>query len=101
MHTAYYKGKGTERNLLKAFFWLKESGKLSFPEAYLKLGIMCLERREYQKAQLWFQEAEKRGLSQSDISLGIMIYDKHIMSELSEIRFKTRSCHRMISPKDR
>ncbi len=72
----YEVGRGTNRDLGKAFIWYSKAAQQGDVKAYYKLGMAYLEgkgvKRDYQKAYRWLKKASDKGYVRAHHALGEM-----------------------------
>ncbi|CAB5297795.1 unnamed protein product [Rhizophagus irregularis] len=72
----YENGKGTEKNLEKAFHWYQKAAENGDKEAQFNLGVFYEEgigiEKDEVKASYWYQKAAQQGCSNAQYRLGFL-----------------------------
>jgi uncharacterized protein len=76
--SAYYNGKGVEKNIAEALRWFTQSAQKGYAKAQYNLGVMYYVGQGVPKSQAealnWFSKAAGQGLSDAQYNLGVMYY---------------------------
>lgn len=73
--TMYFMGKGCEQDREKGGIWMVAAAKAGHAKAQNAMGLMLVEKQEWNKAFHWFEKAAKQGLLDAKENLAYVLFN--------------------------